>query len=105
MKEILLIKLGEIVLKGLNRRNFEDRLLKNIRQKISSLGNFELRNMQSTFYLIPANENADFEVLEKKIKTAFGIAKYSRAVQCEKNLEAVKEHSKLNRNAATRVFL
>ncbi len=91
MKEILLIKLGEIVLKGLNRRNFEDRLLKNIRQKISSLGNFELRNMQSTFYLIPANENADFEVLEKKIKTAFGIAKYSRAVQCEKNLEAVKE--------------
>ena len=45
MKEIMLIKLGEIVLKGLNRKNFEDRLIKNIRQKILPMGNFELRNM------------------------------------------------------------
>ena len=91
MKEIMLIKLGEIVLKGLNRKNFEDRLVKNIRQKISSLGNFEIRNMQSTIYLIPVDENADFEELDKKVKAVFGIAKYSRAAQCEKNLEAIQE--------------
>ena len=64
MREIMLIKLGEIVLKGLNRKNFEDKLIKNIRQKISSVGNFELRNMQSTIYLIPADENADFEGIQ-----------------------------------------
>lgn len=91
MKEIMLIKLGEIVLKGLNRKNFEDRLVKNIRQKISSLGNFEIRNMQSTIYLIPVDENADFEELDKKVKAVFGIAKYSRAAQCKKNLEAIQE--------------
>ena len=91
MKEIMLIKLGEIVLKGLNRKNFEDKLIKNIRQKISSVGNFELRNMQSTIYLIPADENADFEELDRKIRTIFGISRYSRAAQCEKNLKSIQE--------------
>ena len=91
MKEIMLIKLGEIVLKGLNRKNFEDKLIKNIRQKISSVGNFELRNMQSTIYLIPADENADFEELDRKISTIFGISRYSRAAQCEKNLKSIQE--------------
>ena len=91
MKEIMLIKLGEIVLKGLNRKNFEDRLIKNIRQKILPLGNFELRNMQSTIYLIPADENVDFDELDKKIKTVFGISRYSRAAQCEKTLRDIQE--------------
>lgn len=91
MKEIMLIKLGEIVLKGLNRKNFEDKLIKNIRQKISSVGNFELRNMQSTIYLIPDDENADFEELDRKIRTIFGISRYSRAAQCEKNLKSIQE--------------
>ena len=91
MKEIMLIKLGEIVLKGLNRKNFEDRLIKNIRQKILPMGNFELRNMQSTIYLIPADENVDFDELDKKIKTVFGISRYSRAAQCEKTLRDIQE--------------
>lgn len=87
----MLIKLGEIVLKGLNRKNFEDKLIKNIRQKISSVGNFELRNMQSTIYLIPADENANFEGLDRKISTIFGISRYSRAAQCEKKLNSIQE--------------
>ena len=91
MKEVLLIKLGEIVLKGLNRKNFEDRLIKNIRQKISSIGNFEIKNMQSTIYLIPLDKNIDFDMLENKINKIFGISRYARAVQCEKNLNSIKE--------------
>ena len=112
----MLIKLGEIVLKGLNRKNFEDRLIKNIRQKILPMGNFELRNMQSTIYLIPADENVDFDELDKKIRTVFGISRYSRAAQCEKTLRDIQETAvkylgeklsqikTLNRNAATKVF-
>ena len=91
MKEVLLIKLGEIVLKGLNRKNFEDRLIKNIRQKISSIGNFEIKNMQSTIYLIPLDKNIDFDMLENKINKIFGISRYARAAQCEKNLNSIKE--------------
>ena len=91
MKEVLLIKLGEIVLKGLNRKNFEDRLIKNLRQKISQLGNFEIRNMQSTIYVIPQDENADFERLSRQVGRIFGISRYVRAAQCEKDLIAIKE--------------
>lgn len=91
MKEVMLIKLGEIVLKGLNRKNFEDKLVKNIRQKVLPLGNFEIRNMQSTIYLIPKEKNVDFDDLSKKISTVFGISKYSRAAQCEKNLKSIQE--------------
>ena len=47
MKEIVLAKIGEIVLKGLNRRQFEDQLLKNIRKTLKSLGSFEIKAAQS----------------------------------------------------------
>jgi adenylyl- and sulfurtransferase ThiI len=52
MKEIILLKDGEIVLKGLNRRTFEDVLKKNIRHAISHLGSFEIKSAQSILYEI-----------------------------------------------------
>lgn len=91
MKEIILIKIGEIVLKGLNRRNFEDRLIKTIRHRISPLGNFEIINLQSTIYLIPQDENIDFEQVNQKVGKIFGISRYSRAAQCEKNIEDIQK--------------
>ena len=42
MKEILLLKDGEIVLKGLNRRSFEDVLKKNLKHALKSAGHFEI---------------------------------------------------------------
>ena len=88
----MLIKLGEIVLKGLNKKNFEDKLIKNIREKIAEVGEFEIKIMQSTIYLMPQNENdVDFAQLEKKISKIFGIARYTRAAWCQKNLDSIKE--------------
>ena len=40
MKEVILIKNGELALKGLNRRTFEDMLMANIRRRLASLGKF-----------------------------------------------------------------
>ena len=59
MKEIILIKDGEIALKGLNRRNFEDALIKNIRWRIAPLGSFEIRSAQSTIFVRPLSEDID----------------------------------------------
>lgn len=88
----MLIKLSEIVLKGLNKKNFEDKLIKNIREKIAEVGEFEIKIMQSTIYLMPQNENdVDFAQLEKKISKIFGIARYTRAAWCQKNLDSIKE--------------
>ncbi|MDQ5983038.1 MAG: putative tRNA sulfurtransferase [Eubacteriales bacterium SKADARSKE-1] len=91
MKEIILIKIGEIVLKGLNRKNFEDKLIKNIKRKISPLGEFEIKNQQSTITLIPKNDDIDFDDVCYKISKIFGIAAFSRAAICEKEMSTIKE--------------
>ena len=61
MKEILLLKDGEIVLKGLNRRSFEDVLKKNLKHALKSAGHFEITSAQSTIYVKPFDDDADLE--------------------------------------------
>lgn len=91
MKEIILIKIGEIVLKGLNRKNFEDKLIKNIKRKIAPFGEFEIKNQQSTISLIPKSEDIDFDAVSNKISKIFGIAAFSRAAICEKEMTNIKQ--------------
>ena len=61
MKEILLCKYGEIVLKGANRRYFEDMLAKELRYRAASFGNFTVRYAQSTVYVEPQDDFADLD--------------------------------------------
>ena len=90
MKEIILLKDGEIVLKGLNRRTFEDVLKKNIRHAISHLGSFEIKSAQSIIYVKPLSDDIDLEDACLKISRVFGIVSYSRAAICEeKTLESI----------------
>lgn len=90
MKEIILLKDGEIVLKGLNRRAFEDVLKKNIRHAISHLGSFEIKSAQSIIYVKPLSDDIDLDEACLKISRVFGIVSYSRAAICEeKTLESI----------------
>lgn len=91
MREVMLIKLGEIVLKGLNRKNFEDKLIRTIKRRIAEHGEFRVINQQSTIYLIPQGETVDFARIEKTVGKIFGISRYARAAQCDKDLAAIKE--------------
>lgn len=91
MNELILIKLGEIALKGLNRKTFEAALVKNIKHRIAPLGGFSVKTAQSTIYVTPANEYSDMDEAEERIKTVFGIAAYSRAARAEKNLEDIEK--------------
>ena len=61
MKEIFLMKLGEIVLKGANKRQFEARLRTNVRRRMKGYGNFDVYLMQSTLYVEPMDEQADVD--------------------------------------------
>lgn len=90
MKEIILLKDGEIVLKGLNRRTFEDVLKKNIRHAISHLGSFEIKSAQSIIYVKPLSDDIDLDEACLKISRVFGIVSYSRAAICEeKTFESI----------------
>ncbi|MBQ7219313.1 MAG: tRNA 4-thiouridine(8) synthase ThiI [Ruminococcus sp.] len=89
MKEIVLIKLGEMVLKGLNRRTFEDVLLKNIKYRLRGLGKFEIKIAQSTIYINPLTEDTDLDDVCERIGEVFGIVTYSRACVCEKDFDDI----------------
>ena len=88
-KEILLIKNGELALKGLNRGTFEDILLKNIKRRLYGAGSFTLRKAQSTLYIEPREEGADLEEACDRLSRIFGISAYTRALAVDKSMEAI----------------
>ena len=94
MNEILLLKLGEIVLKGLNRRSFEQKLVGNVRRRLVGLGNFQVSCMQSTIYVEPLDEKADIDAAFAAMQDVFGIVKINRAASCEKNPDAILQLAK-----------
>ena len=89
--EILLLKLGEVVLKGLNRKAFEDKLMNNVRRRIRRFGDFRVLVRQSTIYVEPQNDQCDMESAFAACCQVFGVAAVARAVPCEKTVEAIVE--------------
>ena len=94
MREILLLKLGEIVLKGLNRGNFEKRLIKNLAWRLRKCGEFKIYCLQSTIYVEPQNEDSDMDAAFEASKRVFGIVNICRAAECEKDIEKITETAK-----------
>ena len=93
-QEIFLLKLGEVVLKGLNRRSFEDKLMSNVRRRLRHYGSFQVYIRQSTIYVEPQGDACDLEGAWGACKQVFGIAAVARAVPCEKTVEAIVETAK-----------
>ena len=89
MNEIILLKLGEVVLKGLNRRSFEDKLNSNIRRRLQHHGSFHVYSKQSTIYVEPQNEDCDLEGAFAACRQVFGIVAATRARSCPKDKDAI----------------
>ncbi len=90
MKEIILIKNGELVLKGLNRNTFEDVLIKNMKRALRELGEFKFTKSQSTIMVESLND-ADLDDAVEILKRVFGIAALSRAAVAEKDMESIRQ--------------
>ena len=91
MNEIFLLKLGEIILKGSNKRQFENKLRQNIRRRMKPYGNFDVYILQSTVYVEPQDEEADVEGAWEACKSIFGVNSICRCRPCEKNMDAIFE--------------
>ena len=91
MKEVLLCKYGEIVLKGANRMYFEDTLCKELRKRAKKCGNFEVLRAQSTVYIEPQDDFCDMDAMLCEAQKVFGIVAIARAYVCEKSLEAISQ--------------
>lgn len=86
MNEIILIKNGELALKGLNRNVFEDTLIRNLKRRLSPLGELTVRKAQSTIYIEPQSEDFDFDEALDRVSKVFGIAAFSRCCVCQKDM-------------------
>ena len=91
INDIILLKLGEIVLKGLNRRSFEQKLMGNIKRRLERIGNFRTYLMQSTAYIEPVDDTSDMDAAFEAMTKVFGIASVNRAAGCEKEPQKIAE--------------
>ncbi len=93
-QEMLLLKLGEVVLKGQNRKSFEDRLVTNVRRRLRRCGSFQIYVRQSTIYAEPLEGRCDMEAAYRAARQVFGVVSVARAVPCEKTVESIVETAK-----------
>ena len=89
MNEIILLKLGELVLKGLNRRSFEDKLQANIYRRLNRLGQFRVYTRQSATYVEPMTEDCNMDAAWEALTRVFGVVGLSRARACGKDKDEI----------------
>ena len=89
MREIMLLKQGEMVLKGLNRRGFEEKLMGNAKRRLKKYGQFRVYTRQSATYVEPVNDDCDFEGAWEAMQKLFGVVGLCRAASCPKDKDAI----------------
>ena len=89
MNEMFLLKLGEVVLKGLNRGAFENRLKSNLARRLRPYGSFNVYIAQSTVYVEPNGDGCDVDGAWDACHTVFGLASICRCRPCEKSTDAI----------------
>ena len=94
MNEMILCKLGEVVLKGLNRRSFEDKLISNLRRRTAKCGTWRIYSKQSTIYVEPVDDSCDLDAAFAACRQVFGVIAVSRALPCDKNVQAIIDTAK-----------
>lgn len=89
--DIVLLKYGEIALKGLNRPMFEQRLQRNVEKALAPAGRFRIRKSQSMLYVEPLDETADMDDAIERLQKVFGIVNICPAVSCEKDMDSIAQ--------------
>ena len=92
MKELIMVKYGEIALKGINKKTFEDMLQSNIKRRLKRIGQFGYERMQSTIYIEPLDEDSDVDEAVEALGKVFGIGAIQKCAVYPKDIETVKAH-------------
>ncbi len=93
MEKVILIRFGEIMLKGLNRPSFEKKLVDNIKRAISNLGDANVRKVQGRIYVEPIDDNYDFDECINILTKVFGIVSVSVVWKMESDFNKIKENA------------
>lgn len=91
MKEVILLKYGELVLKGLNRSTFGFKLLERVKRQLAKIdGGFETEYAQSTL-CIRCSEDADVDAAINAMQRVFGVVSVCRGFECAKDMDEIKK--------------
>jgi thiamine biosynthesis protein ThiI len=93
MKKVILVRYGEIILKGLNRPVFEDKLMGNIRKSLNGLGKIDVIRSQARIFIEPLDDSYDFEAAVARLVKVFGIVSISIVLKIPSDFEAIKKYS------------
>lgn len=88
MEKVLSVSLGEIALKGNNRKYFEDQLIKNMRRAIKDIGFQKIYKEQGKIYI--EGEEHDFPQMINRLKNVFGLVYISPCIRIEKDVEEIE---------------
>ncbi|MBE7054259.1 MAG: tRNA 4-thiouridine(8) synthase ThiI [Ruminococcaceae bacterium] len=91
MEKIILVRYGEIVLKGLNRRYFENLLSDNIKEAIAGMGRYELRKSGAVIYIRPLDGDEQANRIMERLKYVFGVVSITLAYKCSKDLKEIQQ--------------
>ncbi|NMA65880.1 MAG: tRNA 4-thiouridine(8) synthase ThiI, partial [Clostridiaceae bacterium] len=91
MEKVILIRYEEIFLKGLNKKTFENQLIRNIKERLASLGEFSVTRSQSRIYVESSDQKFDLDEAMIKLQKIFGIASISPVVKVPSDYETIKE--------------
>ncbi|MBQ9757862.1 MAG: tRNA 4-thiouridine(8) synthase ThiI [Clostridia bacterium] len=87
--DLILLKYGEIALKGLNKPLFEAKLVDNIKSRLEKIGKFGVRKSQSTIYVEPLEEGLDMDEALDSLSRVFGIVNICPVMKCEKDIDSI----------------
>ncbi len=90
MKEIILVKYGEIILKGGNRSKFEKILIQNIANTIKNIAETKITIQQATVYIEVFDEDK-IDIVCERLAKVFGIVSIVKARVCDKNIESIQK--------------
>ena len=93
MKEIVLAKYGEIILKGGNRARFENILMSNIKNALRNVAETRIRLAQATVY-VEVEDESKIDLVAERLSMVFGLVAITKAAVCKKDIEDIKTVAK-----------
>ena len=94
MDRVILARIGEIALKGLNRCTFEQRLARNMKAALSDCGPCKVRWSQSRYFVEPESEDFQFDKAMEMLSGVFGLVSISPAYVTTSEYENISSLAK-----------
>jgi len=89
LERVISVSLGEIVLKGLNRKYFEDRLIKNMKRVLRDFGEYKIYKEQGKIYIEGLEDHQENAI--KRLKKVFGLVYISPCIRTSREMENIRE--------------